>query len=159
MHLRQRGLVLLLFLSTAGCDGVTKHQAQTRLRGREPVTLVVGAVELRYAENPGIAFNLERVLPAEVRRPLVVAGGSLLFALVLLVWSRRRAAPQLEHAAFAVLAGGALGNVIDRWARGFVIDFIHVRYWPVFNVADVAIVAGVLLLLFSQRRARLTKIL
>lgn len=56
--------------------------------------------------------------------------------------------------AFSVL--GAAGNLLDRFTRGYVVDFIHVRGWPVFNVADVAIGAGVALLLLDALRRRPT---
>jgi signal peptidase II len=49
---------------------------------------------------------------------------------------------------------GAIGNVLDRAARGHVIDFIHVRFWPVFNVADVLVVVGVGVLLLAAARSR-----
>jgi signal peptidase II len=52
-------------------------------------------------------------------------------------------ATSIEHLAFGLIAAGAIGNVIDRAARGYVVDFIHVTHWPVFNVADVAIVLGI----------------
>ena len=57
-------------------------------------------------------------------------------------WKRRRVAGFVEHAAFVLVVGGAIGNVIDRFERGYVVDFIHVDHWPVFNVADVAICVG-----------------
>ncbi len=74
--------------------------------------------------------------------------------MVAVAWLRRRArAGAAEHAAFAMIFAGAVGNVADRARRGFVVDFIHVEHWPVFNVADVAVVAGVLLLAIVTFRA------
>jgi signal peptidase II len=67
------------------------------------------------------------------------------------LWRKRLGV--LQHAGFALVVGGALGNLVDRAARGYVVDFIHVRWWPVFNVADVGVVAGVLMLLVFRARA------
>jgi signal peptidase II len=50
--------------------------------------------------------------------------------------------------------GGALGNMVDRIVRGYVVDFIHVKGWPIFNVADIAVVVGVGLMLLSRVRRR-----
>jgi signal peptidase II len=50
------------------------------------------------------------------------------------------------------MLAGAAGNLLDRIFRGYVIDFIHVRYWPVFNVADICITAGVILFLWKGLR-------
>jgi signal peptidase II len=53
---------------------------------------------------------------------------------------------------FAMVVAGALGNMVDRGLHGHVVDFIHITRWPIFNVADVAVVAGVLLLALGARR-------
>ena len=68
-------------------------------------------------------------------------------------WRRRHDSARALHIGFALVVAGAAGNVIDRMMRGYVVDFIHVHYWPVFNVADVTIVAGTILLaLVAQTR-------
>ena len=59
------------------------------------------------------------------------------------IWiARRRRLPLLEAAALATLLAGAIGNVGDRILRGYVVDFIYVHYWPIFNVADICLVVG-----------------
>jgi signal peptidase II len=50
-------------------------------------------------------------------------------------------------------AGGAPGNLVDRVARGYVVDFVHVEHWPVFNMADVFLVVGAALLVVASMRA------
>ena len=74
-------------------------------------------------------------------------------ALVPVMLAKRRQANRSERAAYALLLGGALGNMLDRLARGYVVDFIHLHHWPVFNVADVLIVIGAALLLLGHWQA------
>ena len=78
----------------------------------------------------------------------------LTIALAVRLYQTRRG-PRVERAAYVFLLAGALGNVIDRLARGFVVDFIRLPHWPVFNVADVLVVVGMVLLAAAgYRRAR-----
>ena len=53
--------------------------------------------------------------------------------------------------AYALLLAGALGNLSDRLFRGYVVDFIHLHHWPIFNVADICIVVGALLFALHAR--------
>jgi signal peptidase II len=110
---------------------------------------------LRYAENPGAAWGLFGKLPRHIRGPLfhLVSLGAVI--LIGLYFSKLGANPRNERWALwglPLVLGGALGNYIDRLARGFVIDFLEAHWhdraqWPSFNVADAAIVVGVGLLL------------
>jgi signal peptidase II len=112
-------------------------------------------MELRYAENHDTAFSLLNGVDWPHKTTLLLILAAAAMAAVGLAWFRRRArATAAEHAAFAMIFAGAIGNVADRARRGFVIDFIHVEHWPVFNVADVAVVAGVLLLALVTFRAK-----
>ncbi|HEY3353586.1 MAG TPA: signal peptidase II [Polyangia bacterium] len=148
-------LGLALVLGLVGCDQGTKHLARTTLRGRGAVPLVAGVLDLRYVENPDSAFGLSRVLPEGVRRPVLLLVPALAIPLIVLVWRRRRDA-RLATAACALLLAGTIGNLVDRAARGGVVDFIHLHHWPVFNVADIALAAGVgLLVLALHPRRRL----
>jgi signal peptidase II len=143
-------------LGLVGCDHATKSVAETALAHRPALSLVSGVVDLRYAENHDTAFSLlsSSNLPHKALLILALSFSALMG--VAIVWFRRRAqASAAEHAAFAMILAGAVGNVADRARRGFVVDFIHVEHWPVFNVADVAVVAGVLLLgLIAWKRRR-----
>lgn len=126
-------------------------------RPLEPVVLSDGFLRLRYAENPGAAFGLFRTVPDTWRGPLfhLVTIGAVLLCLF---HFRKLTGAPLERWAkwgFPLVLGGALGNYVDRLARGFVIDFIEAHwfekaYWPAFNVADSAIVVGVGLLLVDS---------
>ena len=78
-----------------------------------------------------------------------LVGGLTFLALCL-----RRRLPAMARLALLLLAGGAFGNGLDRLFRGYVVDFIHLTHWPVFNVADIYITAGGILLFLAYRRAR-----
>lgn len=126
-------------------------------RPREPVVLSESFFRLRYAENPGAAFGLFRNVSEQYRGPLfhLVSLGAV--ALIAFYFSKLTGAKVERWAkwGFPLVLGGALGNYIDRLARGFVIDFLEAHwfesaYWPAFNVADSAIVVGVGLLMVDS---------
>ncbi|APR86210.1 Lipoprotein signal peptidase [Minicystis rosea] len=148
------GWLLMLFtLLMVGCDHATKAVAQTALERRGAVSIVPGLLDLRYAENRDTAFSLTRILHFEGKGAMLVALSLLGLVAVGIMWWRRRHASLLEQSAYALILAGALGNAIDRSLRGYVIDFIALHRWPIFNIADVAIVAGGLLLaILSFRR-------
>jgi signal peptidase II len=126
-------------------------------RPKEQVVLSDDFFRLRYAENPGAAFGLFARVPEQYRGPLffLVTIG----AVVLVVHSARKlkGEPKERFARLGLplVLGGAMGNFIDRLARGFVIDFLEAHwfdkaYWPAFNIADSGIVVGVILLLVDS---------
>ena len=125
-------------------------------RPRRPIVISEDFLMLRYAENPGAAFGLFRRLPPGARGPLfhLVSMGAVV--LITVYWLRLRGTKQEIWALIGLplVLGGAIGNWVDRLARGFVIDFIEAHWkdvytWPSFNVADSAIVVGVVLLLLD----------
>jgi signal peptidase II len=140
--------------SLVGCDHATKVAAETALRDRPPLQLVQGVVDLSYAENRDVAFDTMSRLSLHPASWMLVAFALATTAAVVGFWVRRRRAAWPEHAGFACVVGGAVGNIVDRAARGHVIDFIHVRFWPVFNVADVLVVVGVGLLVWAAARGQ-----
>jgi signal peptidase II len=111
----------------------------------------------RYVENPGAAWGLFANLPDGVRQKFFV-GVTLLALLFIGLMYRGLAADQrLLRLSLALVLGGALGNFVDRLARGYVIDFIDWHWknqptlrWPTFNVADVAISIGITLMLLDS---------
>lgn len=147
--------LLLFTLALVGCDHATKVAAQSALDRRGPVALLPGLLDLHYAENRDTAFSLLRALPFAGKAAFLVTVSLIGLLAVSLAWWRRRRASTVEQIAYALLVAGALGNVLDRVLRGYVIDFIEIHRWPIFNVADVAIVAGaVLLAVVTLGRAR-----
>ena len=145
------GCVALL----VGCDHATKLAAEATLRDRAPLQIVPGVMDLTYTENHGVAFSALERLAIHPAAWLLVLFALAATAVVVTVWIRQgRRASAVEHAGFALVVGGAMGNALDRLARGAVVDFVHVRFWPVFNVADVLVAVGLGLLLLARSRAR-----
>jgi signal peptidase II len=148
---RARALFLGSVVCLVGCDHASKLAAEAALRHRAPVEIVPGVFDLRYAENRDIAFNALARLSLRVPSWMLTAFAAAAAAAMGIAWLRRRDAGWQEQAGFALVCAGALGNGLDRLLQGHVVDFLHVDYWPVFNIADVAIVAGLGLL--ALRRA------
>ena len=138
---------MLLTLSLFGCDHATKIAAEASLSHGRAVSVVTGILELRYQPNDDMAFSVLGRLGI-VRPPTILLAASAIALLgVVAMWvASRKRASRLQHVGFALVLAGALGNVVDRAMRGYVVDFIHLTRWPVFNVADMSVVAGVILL-------------
>ncbi len=124
---------------------------------RQQVTLLP-VLNLTMVWNHGVTFGLLNELGAWSH--LILAGLAMAVVLGLLIWLRR-AETMLAAIAIGAIAGGAVGNVIDRLLHGAVVDFIHAHVggwsWYVFNVADAAIVCGVLALLLDGQWTRRPK--
>lgn len=157
-RLIQLFFVLFLVSGLVGCDHATKLFAATHLQGSAPRELLPGVLELLYTENHDMAFGLlDSFTTAEQRYPFLVFAKliGVIVALTALV-VRFRQSGWFEKLGVAAIAAGAMGNLLDRMVRGFVVDFIHLSYWPVFNVADIAIVLGGICLLWSSRQPNST---
>ncbi|MFL5348481.1 MAG: signal peptidase II [Hyalangium sp.] len=126
-------------------------------RSKRSVELLEGYLRLRYEENPGAAWGLFRNLPQNMRGPLfhvVSLGAVVLIGYYFSKLSGTNPAERWALWGLCLVLGGALGNYIDRLARGFVVDFIQAHwkdqaYWPSFNVADMAICVGVGMLILD----------
>ena len=155
MRPRQRVLLVLLTLvACTACDQQTKTLAAGHLRDSEAISLFGGAIRLDYAENPGAFLSLGESLPVNLRTAVFTVGASLGIA-ALLLYAFLRSHSRWEALALALMCGGGLGNVIDRVLyAGYVRDFAIVGLGPlhtgIFNMADVFLMAGCALWVWSQ---------
>jgi len=119
-------------------DLATKNIVAASLLPGESVAVVKGFFYLTHVRNTGAAFGLlqGRTLILATLTVVVLAVGALYVA--------REGGTDLSLLALGAVAGGAAGNLVDRIGRGFVVDFLDFRIWPVFNVADAALVVGTL---------------
>jgi len=150
--LRRSVLVMSALVALVGCDHVTKLAAKAELETHAPRPLITSVLDLRYTENTDVAFNLLRWVSAPVRGPLLLVFGVIAILAVAGVLLRWRGS-EVSRVALVFVLAGALGNYLDRAFRGYVIDFIHVPHWPVFNVADIWVTGGIALLLVANLRA------
>lgn len=146
-------ILALGILVLTGCDHATKHIAKAELENAPPRPIIGNLLNLDYTENRDTGFGLLRWIPTEKRLPVILALQSLgTLAFIFALW--RRKAFDIYAAAFALVVSGALGNLTDRMFRGYVIDFVRLPYWPVFNVADIWITIGLGLIILATLRGR-----
>jgi signal peptidase II len=126
-------------------DVVTKALAVKLLTPNQPVSIIGDTVTWTLVRNPGAAFSLAAGYTLVLT---VIATG----VVVGIVWMAPRLVSPWWALGLGMILGGALGNLMDRFFRGpgplqgHVIDFVSIGWWPVFNVADPAVVGGAALL-------------
>ena len=98
-----------------------------------------GVLRIRQVRNPGTAFG---IIPGS-SWPLFLVSILVFLALLLVLWRWGGPGSTAFQLGMGLIIGGAIGNIIDRIALGAVVDFIDFGFWPVFNLADLAIVVGV----------------
>jgi signal peptidase II len=125
-------------------DQVTKHIVTSTLALDESEH-VVGPLSIHHVENSGIAFGLFSSATAIVT---VITGAAVVWMFV--YFARSGARHPVLPAALGLLIGGSLSNLVDRIRLGHVTDFIDLRWWPAFNLADSFIVVGVAILLAAM---------
>ena len=127
-------------VAVIGLDQLTKHTIGTSIQPDQVTTLIPGVIHLVNVRNTGVAFGV------------LSGGGGLVYVLTaitllaLVAYLLARPERPLLWLPTGLLVGGAIGNLIDRAADGSVIDFIKLPHWPAFNVADMAITFGVIIL-------------
>ena len=136
-------LYLLLALFTAAIvavDQLTKYLAAANLVGKT-VTLIPGWLQLHYITNDGMALSMFRG-----GRWVFVALTVVFFAFVVWIIAKKHLTKKPELWCLAAITGGAIGNLIDRVQTGLVIDMICIPWFSTFNVADIFITFGAILL-------------
>ncbi|HVX95884.1 MAG TPA: signal peptidase II [Polyangia bacterium] len=149
----------VFFVLSLVLDQWTKALAVTHLRPLgpwNPKVVIDGFFNLRYSENPGVAFGMFQQMPGG--KFVLTALAVVAIVLVIMYLRRTEADASRLHVALGLVGGGALGNVIDRVRHGKVTDFIvwHVKAheWPTFNVADAALCVGVGLMMLDMVSSR-----
>jgi signal peptidase II len=139
-------------------DHATKWLASELMSARPPV-VVTPFFNFVLAHNTGAAFSF--LAEGSGWQRWLFAGIAVAAAALISVLIRRHAEQRLFCAGLALILGGAIGNLIDRLARGHVVDFLQLHaggwYWPAFNVADSAITVGAVLVVLDSLRSRPAK--
>ena len=138
----------LTLLLTGFLDQLSKSLAESFLSPGAPLRLW-SFLHLNLTQNTGSAFGLFRSAWLPITATIVVCVVVLGYA----CGGGLRRAPK-RSIPLGLIVGGALGNLLDRLRLGAVVDFIDLQVWPVFNLADIAITAGIFLLALEALRRR-----
>ena len=143
-------------------DFISKYIVKTKFFFFTKIKLIDGILNLVYVRNKGIAFGLLRNLPDNIRKYfLIYLPVGIIIILSFYIISTKKMS-KLTLWGFILIISGALGNLIDRYFYGYVVDFIDVYiknfHWPAFNFADAYITIGTFLLIIDEclRRKRNT---
>jgi signal peptidase II len=155
-----RTVHFLLALLVIVLDRWTKHLVAARISMYSHIQVIPGIFRITHTENTGAAFSLFADSPSHWKTAMLITFSVVAMIVVsVLLWKQTRPAGT-TGVALSLILGGAIGNLWDRVASGRVVDFLDVYYktyhWPVFNLADSAIVLGasllVLEILFSHHK-------
>jgi signal peptidase II len=130
-------------LSALGADQLTKAIVTSRLDLNDEVH-IVGPFAIHHVTNSGIAFGL-----FASATPIVILLTALAVAWMLYFFARSGSRHPVLPVALGLVIGGSSSNLVDRVRLGHVTDFLDLRYWPAFNLADTFIVVGVAALLLA----------
>ena len=157
-NLKRIGFAILSFILLIVFDQWTKYLAVAHLMNKEPFIIIDGVFQLRYLENRGAAFGMMQGQQTFFLITGIIAVIVLAYVYFKLPWEKRFL-PLRAVAMF--IAGGAVGNMIDRVALGYVVDFFYFELidFPIFNVADIyvtcATIVLALLILFYYKEEEL----
>lgn len=138
---------LVIIAICTGLDRLTKFYAVTRLKNHPSVSVWSGVFELHYLENYGAAFG---ILKNQKYFFVLVTGAVVLTCIYVLVKMPARKKYNAAHILLTLIMAGAVGNVIDRFLYGYVVDFLYITIidFPIFNIADIFVTVSTIVLVF-----------
>ena len=131
------GIVIL------AADVFTKYLVEIYLQPRGSIQIIKNVFHLTYVQNRGIAFGI-----MQNKSWFFVPITLLIICIMIYILFTMRQSSLLMRISLMLILSGALGNLKDRLMKGYVVDFFDFRVWPVFNIADSAIVIGAVLLAY-----------
>ena len=151
---------LLISLVIIVLDAWTKWLVASRIEVHETIPLINNFFQLVHVRNTGAAFGIGANAESAVVPLLLNIGAIGVFCVVVAYALRTAVTDRLLQVGLHLILGGAIGNLIDRFRFGYVVDFLDVyvtfggreHHWPAFNVADSAICVGIGLLFLDMRR-------
>jgi signal peptidase II len=147
-------LMLVVLASCVGCDQATKRLAEFALKNTRPRTFLGNTFRLEYAENTGAFLGLGAGLPDWQRWALLTVASSAILAALLAFVCLRKDLRTLDICGYALILAGGISNMIDRVLAGAVVDFMNIGIGGlrtgIFNVADMAIMAGLFVVIWAH---------
>jgi signal peptidase II len=147
---------LILSLAIIVSDAWSKWLVATRIDLHESVPLIPDYLQLVHVRNTGAAFGIGANADSRLVPLLLNLGAIGVFFVVVAYAFRAAITDRVLQTGLHLILGGAIGNLIDRFRLGYVVDFVDVfvksHHWPAFNVADSAICIGIALLFLDMRR-------
>lgn len=142
-------MILILTALIIIVDQLTKFAAVKYLKGQKPILLIKNLLSFHYTENAGAAFGILQ----QKRILFIIITTIFLIGITVYLVKHYNELSLISKVGAAILLGGAIGNYIDRVRFGYVVDFISIRLtrtydFPVFNVADMAIVLGTIVIVY-----------
>ena len=136
-------MIVIIVIAILATDQLTKFFITKSLSLNQSLPVIKNVFHLTLVHNRGAAFGI-----LKNQLPLFIA--TAVFAILLIFFNLKKNSHQkLYGISLSLILAGAIGNLIDRIAFGYVIDFLDFRVWPVFNVADSAITVGAIVLGWS----------
>jgi signal peptidase II len=144
-------VLLFLCIWILSVDQWTKYSIQKRLPLHHTVSVVKGFFNLTHVRNPGGAFGILGGEGGRLSSSLFVLVSLIAIGIIIFFFFKTREDEEILSLAFSMVLSGAIGNLIDRFRIGEVIDFFDFQissfHWPAFNIADSAITIGIGLIL------------
>lgn len=139
---------VLIIIITIFADQISKYAAFTTLKDSDPLVIINNFFQLSYVKNYGAAWGI-----LQNQRFLFVVLTILVLLIIGAYARKNKSLTRMTRVSLALIAGGALGNLIDRIKMGYVIDFLDINFgslydFPVFNFADSFIVVGTFLMMY-----------
>lgn len=136
-------IILLLGVIVAILDQISKHWVVSSLKLHDSIPIVKNIFHITYVQNTGAAFSMLRG-----KTYFFVAVSSAIIIAIIYFIGKIPKQKFLLRSMMGLVLGGAVGNLIDRIRFGFVVDFLDFRVWPVFNLADCAVVVGMIMIAY-----------
>lgn len=137
--------IVFLIIGIILIDQLSKVYIQETMTVGMSLPIITDVFHITYIVNPGAAFGI-----LENQRIFFIFIAIAMILVVAYIYPKIPSNSGFLRLGIALLVGGAIGNVIDRVKSGYVVDFFDFRIWPIFNIADITIVAGVTLIIYSM---------
>ncbi|HET7710868.1 MAG TPA: signal peptidase II [Thermoanaerobaculia bacterium] len=156
----KRAHYLILSAVIVILDAFTKWLVNERIALHDAIPVIPNLFQIVHVRNTGAAFGIGANAESQIVPLMLNVGAIAVFIMVVIYALRTAVTDRLLQTGLHLILGGAIGNLVDRFRFGYVVDFLDVyitlggreRHWPAFNVADSAICIGIALLFLDMRR-------